>query len=384
MSVEDAGSLRPETAVIALGRPPVVVGGPLNAPISPASALHPGGESGYARDSHAPWVALEEVLGCLEGGHALTFASGMAAASAAMRLFGDSPVVVAPEVAYMDVRRALLELQDAGRAQVRLVDVTDTDAVLAACDGATVLWLESPTNPLLGIADLPRLCAAARERGLLCVVDSTFATPLLQRPLQMGADVVIHSATKAIGGHSDLLLGAAIVADETHLRALRDARELGGATPGALETYLCLRGVRTLPLRLQRAQDNAAVLAQRLSDHPEVHEVRYPGLASHPQHERARKTLKGSGFMITFRVRGDAGRADALLDAVRVFTHATSLGGVESTLERRAKYPTERALVPEDLLRVSVGCEHVEDLWHDLAQALDASRPSHRRDLAHD
>ena len=364
---------RPETAVIALGRPPAIADGPLNVPVTPASALQAGGVSGYARDGHAPWEALEEVLGALEGGQALTFASGMAAASAAMRLFDASPVIVAPEVAYMDVRRALLEMQEVGRARVRLVDVTDTEAVLAACEGATVLWLESPTNPLLGVADLPRLCAAARDRDLLCVVDNTFATPLLQRPLELGADVVIHSATKAIGGHSDLLLGAAIVRDDAHLRALRDARELGGATPGALETYLCLRGLRTLPLRLERAQHNGAVLAQRLSDHPEVHEVRYPGLASHPQHDRARSTLGGSGFMLTFRVRGGAARADALVNAVRVFTHATSLGGVESTLERRARYPSERSVVPEDLLRVSVGCEHVEDLWQDLEQALETS-----------
>ena len=179
-------------------------------------------------------------------------------------------MVVAPTVAYMDVRRSLLRLQDAGRAEVRFVDITDTDAVIAACDGANVLWLESPTNPLLGIADLPCLCAAARERGMLCVVDNTFATPLLQRPLELGADVVVHSATKAMGGHSDLLLGAVVAADETHFAALREARELGGATPGALEAFLCLRGLRTLPLRLERAQHNAGVLAERLADHPEV------------------------------------------------------------------------------------------------------------------
>jgi cystathionine gamma-synthase len=362
--------VRPETAVIALGRPAAVPDGPLNVPVTPASALQAGGASGYARDGHAPWEALEEVLGALEGGRALTFASGMAAASAAMRLFGADPVVVAPAVAYMDVRRTLLELQDAGRAQVRLVDITDTEAVLAACAGATVLWLESPTNPLLGVADVPHLCAAARERGLLCVVDNTFATPLLQRPLELGADVVVHSATKAIGGHSDLLLGAAVVRDDAHLHELRHAREMGGATPGALETYLCLRGLRTLPLRLERAQGNAMVLAERLSDHEAVQEVRYPGLPSHPQHERASRTLGGPGFMLTFRVRGGAARADALVDAVRVFKHATSLGGVESTLERRARYPAERDVVPEDLLRVSVGCEHVEDLWQDLQQAL--------------
>ena len=148
------------------------------------------------------------------------------------------------------------------------------------------------------------------------------------------------------------------------------ARELGGATPGALESFLCLRGLRTLPLRLERAQRNAGVLAERLADHSDVYEVRYPGLASHPQHQRSRDTLAGHGFMLTFRVRGGAARADALVDAVTVLTHATSLGGVETTLERRARYPAERDIVPDDLLRVSVGCEHVEDLWADLKQAL--------------
>src|SRR4051795_394405 len=359
----EGGALRPETLVISLGRPAAVADGPLNVPITPASALQAGGTLGYARDGHAPWMALEEVIGALEGGRALTFSSGMAAATAAIGLFAAGAVVVAPTVAYMDVRRSLARLQEAGRAEVRFVDITDTDAAMAACDGADVLWLESPTNPLLGVADLPRLCAAARERRILCVVDNTFATPLLQRPLRLGADVVVHSATKAMGGHSDLLLGAVVVADETHFAALREARELGGATPGALEAYLCLRGLRTLPLRLERAQRNAGVLAGRLSDHPEVSEVRYPGLASHPQHQRSRDTLDGAGFMLTFRVHGGAARADALVDAVTVLTHATSLGGVETTLERRARYPAEQGIVPEDLLRVSVACKTAEALW---------------------
>jgi cystathionine gamma-synthase len=364
------GVLRPETAVISLGRPAEVAGGPLNVPITPASSLQAGGESGYARGGHPPWAALEQVIGALEGGRALTFSSGMAAATAAIGLFPADAVIVAPTVAYMDVRRSLARLEEAGRAEVRFVDITDTEAVVAACDGAHVLWLESPTNPLLGIADLPFLLAMAREQKMLSVVDNTFATPLLQRPLELGADVVVHSATKAIGGHADLLLGAVVVADDAHLSGVGEARRLGGATPGALESFLCLRGLRTLPLRLERSQGNATVLAERLSDHPDVSEVRYPGLASHPQHQRCRDSLGGPGFMLTFRVCGGAARADALVDAVEVLTHATSLGGVETTLERRARYPAERGIVPEDLLRVSVGCEHVEDLWADLERAL--------------
>jgi cystathionine gamma-synthase len=374
---QSTSGLRPETVAIRAGRPAPVPDGPLNVPITPASALQAGGTSGYARDGHPPWEALEEVIGALEGGHAVAFSSGMAATTAAISLFPPQPTVVAPEVAYMAVRRSLVRLQELGRAEVRLVDVTDSEAVIAACDGADVLWLESPTNPLLGVADLPRLCAFARERGMLCVVDNTVATPLLQRPLSVGADVVVHSATKAMGGHSDLLLGATVVRDHEHRHALHDARELGGATPGALETYLCLRGLRTLPVRLERSQANAAVLARRLSEHPEVHEVRYPGLGSHPQYDRARATMRGAGFMLTFRVHGGAARADAFVDALRVLTHATSLGGVETTLERRARYPAERG-VPEDLLRVSVGCEHAEDLWQDLHQALEATRATAR------
>ena len=364
--------LRPETVAIRAGRPAAVAGGPLNFPITPASALSGGG---YARsmDPHAPWAMLEQAIGALEGGEAVAYGSGMAAAQAITHLFPRQPTIVAPEVAYMHIRANLAALEEAGHAQIRLVDIADTQATIAACEGASVLWLESPTNPLLGVADLPRLCAHARDHGILCVVDNTVATPLLQRPLALGADVVMHSATKALGGHSDLLLGAAVTSDAALLKGLREARALHGATPGALEVYLCLRGIRTLPLRLERSQRNALELARRLEAHPQVREVRYPGLESHPQYERTAQTMDGPGFMLTFCVHGGAARADALLDALALLTPATSLGAVETTLERRASYPAERGIVPEDLLRVSVGCEHVEDLWADLAQALEAT-----------
>ena len=290
--------------MINLGRPPAVADGPLNVPITPASALQAGGVAGYARDGHAPWAALEEVIGALEGGRALTFSSGMAAATAAIGLFPVGAVIVAPAVAYMDVRRSLVRLQDTGRAEVRFVDITDTDTVIAACDGADVLWLESPTNPLLGIADLPCLCAATRERGILCVVDNTFATPLLQRPLELGADVVVHSATKAMAGHSDLLLGAAVAADKKHLAALREARELGGATPARWKPFSAYAACARWPCAWSERSTTPACWAERLDGHPDAYEVRYPGLASHPQHQRSRDTLAGAGFMLTFRVRG--------------------------------------------------------------------------------
>ena len=366
-----------ETLLISAGRPERVPDGPLNAPISPASALHPGGEVDYARAGNPAWRPLEEAIGTLEGGQAVVFASGMGAAAAAFAAFPARPTVVAPRVCYQHIRASLESLHDAGRAELRLVDVTDTAAVTDACEGADVLWLESPTNPLLGIADLPALCAFAARRDLLCVVDNTLATPLGQRPLELGADLVVHSATKALGGHSDLLLGAAVARDDALVHALRHARAIGGATPGALEVFLCLRGLRTLALRFERAQANALALAERLSAHPEVTEVRYPGLASHPGHDRARAFMDGDGCMLTFSVTGGAARADALLDRLRVLTHATSLGGVETTLERRARYPDERD-VPENLLRVSVGCEHADDLWDDLAQALDGTATTSR------
>ncbi|HLI61172.1 MAG TPA: PLP-dependent transferase [Solirubrobacteraceae bacterium] len=375
MTADDAFAPRIETRLITGGRPAPTPDGPLNEPITPASALHPG-DVGYARGEAPAWRGLERVIGDLEGGEAVAFASGMAAASAAISLFAARPTVVAPSVCYQHIRASLQELRDSGRATLRLVDVTDTDAVIAACEGADVLWLESPTNPLLGIADLPALCGWARERDVLCVVDNTLATPLGQRPLALGAHVVVHSATKAMGGHSDLLLGAAVTREPELLDGLRHARSHGGATPGALEVFLCLRGLRTLALRYARAQESAGVLAQRLSAHPEVSEVRYPGLPDDPGHARASEVMDGPGFMLTFSVTGGAARADALLERLRVLTHATSLGGVETLIERRARYPAERDVVPENLLRVSVGCEHVEDLWDDLAQALAATAAS--------
>ena len=357
-----------DTLAVTAGRPPAIPDGPLNVPIVPASALHAGGDFGYTRSGHSPWDALEQTIGALEGGQAVTYASGMAAASAAMGILPPHPVIVAPSVAYMGVREGLRRLQDTGQAELRWVDITDTEQTTDASRGADVLWLESPTNPLLGIADLPRLCERARTQGILSVVDNTVATPMLQRPLELGADIVMHSATKALGGHSDLLLGALVTGDEDLLARMREIRVSDGATPGALEVFLCLRGIRTLPLRLERAQANAAELAARLSAEPEVIAVGYPGLQSHPNHDRV-GAMNGPGFMLTLRLTGGAERAETFIAHLRLAVHTTSLGGVETTLERRAKYPAE-ADIPAELLRVSVGCENVEDLWTDFHQAI--------------
>ena len=377
--------LRPETAVICAGRPGHAASEPLNVPVVLASNFHasitaaPGAEDGvrsYARTDATPtWEALERAVGQVEGGHAVAFSSGMAAVAAVLDLLPAGARIVAPKDCYFGVGELLADGQQQGRWAVDRVDLTDTATVQAAVTGAHLLWLETPSNPLLDIADLPALCAAGRYAGALVGADNTFATPLLQRPLALGADVVVHSATKFIGGHSDLLSGITIARDQALAERLRHRRGLSGATPGALEAFLALRGLRTLGLRLDRGQANAAELAHRLNQHPAVSRVRYPGLPSDPGHHTAAAQMTGFGAVLAFEV-ADAPTADRLCHAVRIIVPATSLGGVETTIERRSKLPGQ-GHVPRGLLRLSAGCEHIDDLWNDLTSALEqASRPN--------
>src|SRR5215472_12836795 len=378
-------ALRPETAVICAGRPRHAASEPLNVPVVLASNFHarttaaPGAEVGirsYARTDATPtWEALETAVGQVEGGHAVAFSSGMAAVAAVLDLLPAEARIVAPADCYFGVGELLADGQQQGRWAVDRVDLTDTASVQAAVADADLLWLETPSNPLLDIADLPALCAAGRHAGAIVGVDNTFATPLLQRPLALGADVVVHSATKFIGGHSDLLSGITIARREALAGRLRHRRGLSGATPGALEAYLALRGLRTLALRLDRGQSNASELARRLDAHPAVGRVRYPGLPGDPGHRRAAAQMTGFGAVLAFEV-ADARTADRLCGAVQVIVAATSLGGVETTIERRSKLAGQGHL-PPGLLRLSVGCEHIEDLWNDLSSALErASRPA--------
>jgi cystathionine gamma-synthase len=256
---------------------------------------------------------------------------------------------------------------------VQRLAVADTAAWLQICSAADLIWLESPSNPLLTVADLDTICAAPRKPGAILAVDNTLATPLNQRPLGLGADVSVQSVTKFIGGHSDLLAGVVTVRDANLLAALREARELAGATPGALETFLAVRGARTLALRLERAQRSAMTLAERLAHHPNVTLTRYPGLPSHPTYQAARRQFNAFGTIISFDVRGGPAAADSVCAALHLIQHATSLGAVESTIERRASVPGQQHLPPL-LLRLSVGIEAVEDLWSDLDQALGNSQ----------
>jgi cystathionine gamma-synthase len=312
---------------------------------------------------------LEEIVGGLEGGSSVAFASGMAGIAAVFDELPAGANVALPDDCYQGVAGLANAGQRRGRWSVRRIAVADTAGWIQACAEFDLIWLESPSNPLLAVAELGTICAAPRKPGAILGVDNTFATPLNQRPLELGADVAVESVTKFIGGHSDLLGGVVTVRDSALLAALRQARELAGATPGTLETFLAVRGARTLAVRLERAQQNAIVLAGRLADHAAVLITRYPGLASHPTHEAARRQLKGFGTIISFDIREGAEAADAVCARLRLIQHATSLGAVESTIERRASVPGQEHL-PPSLLRLSVGIEGVEDLWADLDRAL--------------
>jgi cystathionine gamma-synthase len=355
----DIDSLHPETIAVIAGRPAPGPGAPLNQPITPASTFRHGGEIGYAREGNPGWEALEAALGELEHGHCVTFASGLAASNAILDELPNGARVIAQTAPYFGVTQQLREREQRGLIELETHATMTADGLAATIKGAALVWIESPTNPMLDVVDLPAVIGLAKRAGALVVVDSTFATPFGQTPLALGADLVLHSGTKLIGGHSDLLLGAVIAADPSMYKRLLDRRHGTGATPGVLEAFLALRGLRTLPARYARGQSTARELATRLAGHQGVARVRYPG----------------SGTIISFEATGTGADAEAVCQAARLIVHTTSLGGVETTMERRARYPSEReAGTPETLIRLSVGLEHVEDLWRDLERALAAVR----------
>jgi cystathionine gamma-synthase len=368
----------PDTLCIEAGRP-CEPGDPINPALDLATTYRQGGAYTYIREGSPSIEPFERAVGSLEGGHAVGFASGMAAAAAIFDGLSAGSRVVAPPVAYVGVRKLLAARADLGLLDVTFVDQTDTRAAIEAIDGADLVWAETPNNPLLGITDVAALAEATHAAGGRIAVDATFATPLLQRTLELGADYAVHSATKLIAGHADALLGVVTAADSAERESLIERRAMTGAVPGPLDAFLGLRGIRTLALRVGRAQSNAGELARRLAEHSAVERVRYPGLPDHPGHELAARQMSGFGTMIAFEVAGGAEAADAVCGGARLIANATSLGGVESLMERRARYPEEQAHVPANLIRLSVGCEHVEDLWADLEQALEAAAPQEPR-----
>ncbi len=316
--------------------------------------------------------ALEQLIGGLEGGRSLAFSTGMAAVAT---VFGALPVgstLAIPEDPYHATNGLAVEGEEQGRWTVLRLDLADTDAWISAAGTADLLWVETPANPLMTVADLPAICAAPRKQGCIVAVDGTFATPLVQKPLALGADISMHSATKFIGGHSDLMAGVLTVTDDTIYDDLWNRRVRNGTTIGGLEAFLAIRGARTLALRMERSMANAGILAERLEGHSQIARVRYPGLASHDTHDHAAKFMDGFGAMMSLEVEGTGERASAVVEHTQIINNATSLGGIESTWERRALIPGQETM-PPTLIRFSVGCENVDDLWADITAALDAT-----------
>lgn len=351
---ENRPAFHPETVAVTAGRPPHDIDEPLNVPVHFVSNYIAGGEREYGRFTNPSWTAFEDALGALEGGRCVSFASGMAAISAVLDLVPTGGVVVAPRHSYNGTVGQFTDRAARGAITVRYVDIEDADAVTTAAAGAALVWIESPTNPALEIADIAAITAASHEAGALVAVDNTFATPMLQRPFEHDADIVVHSATKYIAGHSDVLMGAVLTRDDALHTAIVGRRTLQGGIPSPLDSFLALRGLRTLPLRVERSQASAAELARRLADHPGLDEVRYPGF----------------GGILAIVVRGGADAADAAIARANLWVHATSLGGVESTWERRRRWSAEPESIPAGLIRLSVGLEHVDDLYADLVRCL--------------
>ncbi|HEY6641084.1 aminotransferase class I/II-fold pyridoxal phosphate-dependent enzyme [Povalibacter sp.] len=331
----------------------------------------------YARADNPGRKALEQCIAALEGGHdATAYSSGSAASLAVFSLLRPGDHVVAPIESYHGTAKQLRDIIGPMGVQYTFVDMTRADAVRAALTPATKLvWIETPSNPMLNVSDIEAITALSHERGAIVCCDNTFATPVWQRPLRFGVDLVMHSSTKYFGGHSDVM-GGAIVTREggTLSERLRDYQGTAGNTPAAFDCWLLRRSLTTLVCRVRAQTENAARIAEFLSTHQGIERVFYPGLASHRGHDIARKQMQGGfGAMLSFCVRGGREEAFAVAGKMKYFTRATSLGGVESLVEHRASIEGPHTVTPQNLLRLSVGLEHADDLIADLDQAL-ASR----------
>ena len=368
--------LNTETKVVAVGRPVKKPDGGLNPPIALNSTFHTGGPIGYARSGNETWSALEDAISSLEGGKTLIFSSGMAAIGAILSILPSKAIIVAAKNGYQGTTNILKNLHESEKLIVRFVDPTNTKEILAAIPGSQIIHLESPVNPLLDVIDLPQVIKFAKESGAGVSIDNTFATPMNQNPLAMGADICMHSVTKYLSGHSDVLLGSLSTNDPALYSRLEQARKYGGAIAGPFEAWLALRGIRTFAVRMQRSQENALELANRLAKEPRVSRVRYPGLVTDPNHLVAKSFMKGFGAMISFEPKGTPDQIDLMCNSSKLITNATSLGGVESIWERRRRWETESETIPVNLIRFSVGIENVDDLWADIQSALNAAKIS--------
>ena len=369
-----------ETLAIHAGREPDPATGALREPIHLATTFERGADGTYphgyfySRSGNPNRTSLERAVAALEGGHdAVAFASGSAATLAVFSLAAAGGRVVCSSDCYHGTAKQLREILPRWGGAAQFVDTTDLDAVRRALEpGATLLWVETPSNPLLRVSDLAALAALAHERGALFGCDNTFASPVLQQPLALGADLVMHSTTKYLGGHSDVLGGIVVArAASAELEGLRHFQGAGGGVPSPFDCWLLLRSLATLPLRVRQQSANALAVAQFLQQHGRVERVNYPGLEQHPGHALAARQMRdGYGAVVSFQVPGGAAEALAVTARTQLFTRATSLGGVESLIEHRASMEGPLTQTPPSLIRLSVGLENVGDLVADLDQAL--------------
>lgn len=372
--------MKPETLAVHAGRSIDPTTGAVTTPIHLSTTFErdadgtlPRGYE-YTRGSNPNRDTLEEALAALEGGVvALSFPSGMAAITALFQGLGPGDHVIVPDNVYYGVRVMLTELLAPWGLQSSFVDMTSLDAVRAAIlPNTRLIFIETPSNPQIRLTDIAAVASLAHEAGLLLACDNSIPSPILQQPLALGADLVVHATTKFIAGHSDVLGGAIIAAsDSDYLERIRLFRKFGGAVPSPFDCWLTLRGIKSLPYRMQAHSQNAQRIAEFLAQHPAIHQVLYPGLPSHPGHDIAVRQMRGGfGGLLSIRVRGGAAAAIQVAAQVGLFTRATSFGGAQSLIEHRATVEGPTSNTPDDLLRLSIGLEHADDLIEDLAQAL--------------
>jgi cystathionine gamma-synthase len=384
---ETKGAWHPETRALHEGWHPGAPGEPLAAPWQPSTVFrHPeqglsDGSWSYTRLDNPNRSQLERTLASLESGsHALAFSSGMAAVQAAFHILEPGDHVLLPDDLYHGVRILVRDQYARWGLTCDFVDMTRPEDVVAAASPRTrMLWLETPSNPMLRITDIRTLTALASERGWISVVDNTWATPVIQRPLELGADMVLYSTTKYMGGHSDVLGGALVLRSGVDMapvyERLRLLQRQAGAVPSPFDCWLLLRSLKTLHVRIRSQCASAGAIAEKLEAHPAVKVVHYPGLSTHPGHEAASRQMDLPGAMVSFQVRGDDATALQVAASTRLVLPATSLGGVESTWEHRKTSEYEGTATPGNLIRLSVGLEHPDDLWRDIEQALAAAVP---------
>jgi cystathionine gamma-synthase len=372
-----------ETLAVHAGQEPDPATGAVVTPIYQTSTYaqqgvgqHRGYE--YSRSGNPTRTALERCLAALEGAaHGLAFASGLAGEDAVLRLLGPGDHVLLPDDAYGGTYRLMAEVHRAAGIGFSPVAMADVDRLSGSWPpGTRMVWVETPTNPRLSIVDIGEVASLAHRRGAIVVVDNTFATPYLQRPLELGADVVVHSTTKYLGGHSDVVGGFVATSDRALAERLAFLQNAVGAVPGPFDCFLTLRGIKTLAVRMERQCANAAAVVDLLASHPAVEQVHYPGRRDHPGHAAAARQMRGWGAMVSFTVRGGEAAAMTVAGATRLFTLAESLGAVESLIEHPARMTHASVVssplaVDPALLRLSVGLETAADLVDDLRQALD-------------